>query len=82
MLSERVPEELLIGSQGRFWTLTGQLEPLDVAAARLPLPAGRARAGWNFVTEPLPDGGTLLSTEPASSALTPPPAGGFSGIGA
>ncbi len=63
VLAERAPEELLIGLQGRFWTLTGQLEPLDAAAARLPVPAGRARAGWNFATQPLPDGGTLLSTE-------------------
>ena len=63
VLAERAPEELLIGVQGRFWTLTGQLEPLDAAAARLPVPAGRARAGWNFTTEPLPDGGTLLATE-------------------
>ncbi len=63
VLAERAPEELLIGLQGRFWTLTGQLEPLDAAAARQPVPAGRARAGWNFATHPLPDGGTLLSTE-------------------
>ena len=63
VLAERAPGELLIGLQGRFWTLTGQLEPLDAAAARLPVPAGRARAGWNFTAEPLPDGGTLLATE-------------------
>ena len=62
MLAERAPEALLIGLQGRFWTLTGQLEPLDAAAARLPVPAGRARAGWNFATQPLPDGATLLFT--------------------
>lgn len=63
VLAERVPEELLIGLQGRFWTLTGQLEPLDAVAARRPVPTGRARAGWNFSTQALPGGGTLLSTE-------------------
>ncbi len=62
MLPERAPEELLIGLQGRFWTMTGQLELLDAAAARLPVPAGHARAGWNFATQPLPDGATLLFT--------------------
>lgn len=63
VLAERVADELLIGLQGRFWTLTGELEPLDAASARQPLPAGRARAGWNFLVEALPGGGTLLSTE-------------------
>jgi len=58
-----MPGELLVGLQGRFWTLTGELEPLDAAAARRPVPAGRARAGWNFATQPLPDGGTLLSID-------------------
>ena len=63
VLAERPPVELLIGLQGRFWTLTGALEPVDAAAARGPIPAGRARAGWNFALEALPGGGTRLTTE-------------------
>ncbi len=63
VLAERPPDELLIGLQGRFWTLTGALEPLDAALARQPVPSGRARAGWNFRLESLPDGATRLSTE-------------------
>jgi hypothetical protein len=27
------------------------------------VPAGRARAGWNFMTAAVPEGGTQLSTE-------------------
>lgn len=63
VLADRPPEEILVGLQGRFWAPSGGLEFLDAAAMRETIPAGRARAGWNFVTAPRPGGRTRLSTE-------------------
>ena len=63
VLAERGDEELLIGLQGRFWRPRGDLEILDAATARRPIPPGRARAGWTFQLRPLSDGRTELVTE-------------------
>lgn len=63
VLAERHNDELLIGLQGRFWRPRGDLDVIDAASARQPIPVGRARAGWNFHLRSLPSGGTELVTE-------------------
>lgn len=63
VLAERPNDELLIGLQGRFWRPRGDLEIIDAATARQPIPIGRARAGWNFQLRQLPAGRTELVTE-------------------
>ena len=51
VLAEAPPRELLIGLAGKFWTLTGGLLPVNARSFREPMPAGTARAAWNFVIE-------------------------------
>lgn len=63
LLEERPPTELVFGITGRFWTLTGGIEPSDPATFTDPPPSGAAQAAWSFELEPLPDGRTRLRTE-------------------
>ena len=42
------PEELLLGLQGRFWTPTGELVPVDPARFAAGPPTGVAQAVWGF----------------------------------
>jgi hypothetical protein len=42
------PEEVLLGVNGRFWRPTGNLVPFDLESFARPIPAGQARAVWNF----------------------------------
>lgn len=64
IVSERAPEEVVIGLLGRFWTPRGALRH-DVSAEtfRAGPPAGQALAGWNFSVHAGPDGLTELRTE-------------------
>lgn len=64
VIAERVPDELVIGLLGRFWTARGGICP-DVSAAsfRTGPPPGQALAGWNFSVAARPDGSSLLRTE-------------------
>lgn len=62
-LGRNPPHELLLGLQGRFWTLDGDLQPFDAEVARAPIPPGMARGGWNFTTTPLDATHTRLTTE-------------------
>jgi hypothetical protein len=48
VLAEDPPHELLIGLEGAFWTPHGALRPVDPDSFRAPVPAGIARAAWNF----------------------------------
>jgi len=48
VLAEDPPHELLIGLEGAFWTPHGALRPVDPDTFRAPVPAGIARAAWNF----------------------------------
>ncbi len=63
LLEEQPPVELVLGLTGRFWTLSGGLVPTAPATFREPLPAGLARAAWNFLLEPVGAEETLLRTE-------------------
>ena len=63
LLDERPGRELVLGVEGRFWTLRGDLRSTDAARFRGPLAPGFARAAWDFRVEPLEDGRTRLSTE-------------------
>ena len=49
LLAEDPGREVVIGIAGRFWRLSGNLEPADPAEFRKPLPRGIARAVWSFV---------------------------------
>ena len=64
VVAERVPDEIVIGVLGRFWTLRGRLraDVSDVDFRRGPQ-RGSALAGWNFTAFPRADGGTDLATE-------------------
>ena len=64
VVAERVPEELVIGLLGQFWTPRGGL-CADVTAADFaaPVPAGKALAGWNFTVTRNADGSSELRTE-------------------
>jgi hypothetical protein len=64
ILAERPPHELLIGLEGKFWTVKGALcTPSAEAFRSRPPEPGTARAAWNFSLVPAPDGGTTLRTE-------------------
>jgi hypothetical protein len=64
IVSERAPEELLIGLLGRFWTLRGALcGDVSVETFRIGPPAGQALAGWSFSVRAGPGGLTELRTE-------------------
>ncbi len=63
ILGERRPEEILIGLEGRFWTLDGALCETSLDRFRTTAPApGSARATWNFVVRDGPRG-AVLETE-------------------
>ena len=65
VVAERVPEELVIGVLGRFWTARGGpgAAAVTVETFRFPPPAGQALAGWNFSVKSRRDGSSELSTE-------------------
>ncbi len=64
VVTERMPEEIVIGLLGRFWTLRGGLRA-DVSDGdfRRGPPRGFALAGWNFTACPIGDDRTELATE-------------------
>jgi hypothetical protein len=55
--------KILLGVTGRFWRLTGNVEPFDRAAFSRPVPPGMARGFWNFKVMSAGDRKTILSTE-------------------
>jgi hypothetical protein len=64
VVAERVPEELVIGLLGKFWTPRGALcAPLSAEDFHKGPPNGYALAGWNFTITARPDGLTELATE-------------------
>lgn len=63
LLDEQPPHELVLGLEGRFWSLGGGISSLGADGFRAPIPDGVARAIWNFAVQPLGEGGCRLSTE-------------------
>ena len=62
VLVEQPEKEIILGVSGRFWRPTGNLSPFNRADFDGPVPAGLARAVWNFRVEGSNDR-TTLSTE-------------------
>ena len=64
LLSERAPDELAIGIEGRFWTLSGDrtTPAADVFRTRPPAP-GTARGVWDFRVRAIDAAHCELSTE-------------------
>lgn len=63
LLAEKPDREIVLGIAGRFWRVTGggvRVAAEDFAAFAEP---GTAKAAMDFRLEPLPGGGTRLSTE-------------------
>ena len=62
-LAEEPGREVVLGVTGRFWRPTGNISPFDRESFRGPVPAGFARAVWNFAVSEGAAGRTVLSTE-------------------
>jgi len=62
-LAEEPGREVVLGVEGRFWRLSGNLEPFERRRFERPVPAGLARALWNFRVDPIDPAATLLVTE-------------------
>jgi hypothetical protein len=58
VLGERPGREVVLGVCGRFWTPTGGVVPTDPVRFHEAVPAGMARAAWNFAVR---DRGPLAS---------------------
>jgi hypothetical protein len=63
IVAEDPPQEIVLGIEGRFWQLRPDVCAADLATLRDPVPAGVARALWNFTVEPLAGGRSRLRTE-------------------
>ncbi|HVS21136.1 MAG TPA: hypothetical protein VHD88_04770 [Pyrinomonadaceae bacterium] len=62
VLAEQPGKEIILGVSGKFWLPTGNLSPFNREDFDRPVPAGLARAVWNFNVEGVNDQ-TTLSTE-------------------
>jgi hypothetical protein len=64
VVAERAPEEVVIGVEGRFWTLGGGIcTPAAAAFRDAPQAPGTARAVWSFSVRDVGAGVTELATE-------------------
>jgi hypothetical protein len=63
LLAEQVDREVGLGIVGRFWTLSGGIEPTDAERFREPLRPGLAQGAWNFVVTSEGPGRCRLVTE-------------------
>lgn len=63
LLAEEPGHEVVFGVTGRFWRPTGNVSTFVRASFDSPVPAGLARAAWNFTVEQSANGQTNLSTE-------------------
>jgi len=62
-LAEDRGREIVLGVAGRFWRPAGNLLPFKEENFHGPVPAGTARAVWNFAVSEVSDQRTVLSTE-------------------
>ncbi len=63
VLGQRPGEEVVLGTIGRFWRLTGALRPATPRDFAADLAPGLARAAWAFHVAGAGPGRTVLSTE-------------------
>lgn len=63
LLAEKPDEEIVLGVTGRFWRPAGNLSPFNRVDFDQPVPAGLARAAWNFTVSEASSGQTVLRTE-------------------
>lgn len=63
VLAEQPGRDIVLGVSGKFWRPTGNLSPFNRADFDQPVPAGIARAVWNFSVQPSENDQTILSTE-------------------
>jgi hypothetical protein len=63
LLAEDPPRELVLGVDGAFWRLRGDLRRVDAPSFRGPQPPGTARVAWNFHVAKRQGGMCELSTE-------------------
>ena len=64
ILAENPPWEILIGLEGAFWKISGELREIDPDRfRRQPVPPGLARAAWNFTISSEAPGVCRLGTE-------------------
>lgn len=63
LLAEDAPREIVLGIEGRFWQLRPDVCSVDAATFAREIPAGVARAVWNFAVEPLGETRARLVTE-------------------
>jgi hypothetical protein len=62
IVGEDRPTEIVLAIEGSFWKVTSLPHGIDAEDFRHQVPAGMARAAWNFTTERQGDK-TLLATE-------------------
>ena len=62
-LAEEPGREIVLGVSGRFWRPVGNTSPFNQADFFRPVPAGLARAVWNFTVHESAAGQTILTTE-------------------
>ena len=62
-LTEEPGKEIVLGIAGKFWRPTGNVVPFNRTNFAGPVPAGLARAVWNFHLQPLGPRRTILLTE-------------------
>ena len=62
-LAEEPGREIVLGIVGRFWRPVGNTLPFKQEDFLRPVPAGLARAVWNFSVEETAPSRTILSTE-------------------
>ena len=63
ILEEREPAEIVIGLEGRFWTLAGGVRHHDRTEFLKPIPQGVVRAMWNFSLSPIGPSACAVTTE-------------------
>jgi hypothetical protein len=61
LLAQAPPREIVVGTTGRFWSLTAEFIRIPPERFREPLPAGVAQAGWNFEITETPKGAELAT---------------------
>jgi hypothetical protein len=71
ILEEREPTEIVIGLEGKFWTLAGGISRHDRAEFLKPIPQGVVRAMWNFSLTPLGPSACEVATETRVNWIDP-----------